>query len=177
MFKDSKREGFISKLGEFFRYEFSMKGRSKYLGTYNFFNLFFAYSNSLDSYWDFIFRCVLGAKQELCINSKKGTTVQYVFFCSISTGHKELQVSFLRKNTFCFCINPGLSITINEMNWRSVIFFPVYIDASIWNSTYILCNHQKENLQRLKTSNEICLTKYNPLQLIWGTFKAEVRLR
>lgn len=44
-------------------------------------------------------------------------------------------------------------------------FFPVYIDASIWNSTYILCNHQKENLQSLKTSNEIHLTKYNPLQL------------
>lgn len=144
MLKDSIRWWFISKLGGFFRYEFSMKGRSKYLCTDRFFNLFFEYSNVLDSHWDFIFRCVLGEKQkELCIiNSKKGTTVQRVFSWSISTGHKEFQISFLWKNTFCFCINPGFSHRINEMNWSFVIFFfPVYIDTSIWNSRNTLCNH------------------------------------
>lgn len=105
-----------------------------------FFNLFFAYSNFLDSHWDFTFRCVLGTKQQdLCtISSKKGTTVQHVFSCSISTGHKEFQISFLWKKHILLFINPGLSIRINKRNWSFVSFFPCvfrcqYLEHNIYS--------------------------------------------
>lgn len=124
MFKNSIRLGFICKFGGFFRYEFSMKNRSKYLGTDTlfFFNLFFAYSNFLD----FTFRCVLWTKQqEFCtISSKKGTTVQHVFSCSISAGHKEFQTSFLRKNTFGFSLTQAFLLELTKRTRALWAFFP-----------------------------------------------------
>lgn len=89
----------MNKLGGFFRYEFSMKGRSKCLSTDNFFNTTILRIQYLfgQTHRNFIFRCVLGAKQQdLCIiNSKKSIVVQHAFSCSISVGHKEFQISFL----------------------------------------------------------------------------------